>query len=220
MLISFLYFIETCTGRKAADEPEKKKIIVIDDPISSLSHVHVFNVSCLLRDVFIDKLPFEQVFILTHSLYFFYEIVYRKEEKRKESQKLFRIAKNDEGSYIEEMKYSEIRNDYESYWSVVNDPKAPKALMANCMRNILDYFFGFVARLEFNNIFNINELNVVRFNAFNHYMNRESHNGPENINDFKEFNYDDFQDAFKLVFEKTGFGEHYKKMRKIGAIKL
>lgn len=220
MLISFLYFIETCTGRKAADEPEKKKIIVIDDPISSLSHVHVFNVSCLLRDVFIDKLPFEQVFILTHSLYFFYEIVYRKEEKRKESQKLFRIAKNDEGSYIEEMKYSEIRNDYESYWSVVNDPKAPKALMANCMRNILDYFFGFVARLEFNNIFNIKELNVVRFNAFNHYMNRESHNGPENINDFKEFNYDDFQDAFKLVFEKTGFGEHYKKMRKIGAIKL
>lgn len=220
MLISFLYFIETCTGRKAADEPEKKKIIVIDDPISSLSHVHVFNVSCLLRDVFVDKLPFEQVFILTHSLYFFYEIVYRKEEKRKESQKLFRIAKNDEGSYIEEMKYSEIRNDYESYWSVVNDPKAPKALMANCMRNILDYFFGFVARQEFNNIFNIKELNVVRFNAFNHYMNRESHNGPENINDFKEFNYDDFQDAFKLVFEKTGFGEHYKKMRKIGAIKL
>lgn len=219
MLISFLYFIETCTGRKAADAPEKKKIIVIDDPISSLSHVHVFNVSCLLRDIFIDKHPFEQVFILTHSLYFFYEIVYRKEEKREESQKLFRIAKNDEGSYVEEMKYSEIRNDYESYWSVVNDPKAPKALMANCMRNILDYFFGFVARLEFNNIFNIKELNVVRFNAFNHYMNRESHNGPENINDFKEFNYDDFQDAFKLVFEKTGFGEHYKKMRKIGAIK-
>ncbi len=219
MLISLLYFIETCTGRRTADEPEKKKIIVIDDPISSLSHVHVFNVSCLLRDIFIDKHPFEQVFILTHSLYFFYEIVYRNEEKRKESQKLFRIAKNEEGSFVEEMHYSEIRNDYESYWSIVNDPKAPKALMANCMRNILDYFFGFVARLEFNNIFNIKELNVVRFNAFNHYMNRESHNGPENINDYKEFNYDDFQDAFQLIFEKTGFGDHYKKMRKVGAIK-
>lgn len=218
MLISFLYFIETCTGRKAADEPEKKKIIVIDDPISSLSHVHVFNVSCLLRDIFIDKHPFEQVFILTHSLYFFYEIVYRKEEKRKEFQKLFRIAKNDEGSYVEEMKYFEIRNDYESYWSVVNDPKAPKALMANCMRNILDYFFGFVVRLEFNNIFSIPDLKDVRFTAFNHYMNRESHNGPENISDFKEFDYDAFQEAFRLVFEKNNFGEHYQKMRKVGAI--
>ena len=37
MLISFLYFIEACKGRAAADEQEKKKIVVIDDPISSLS---------------------------------------------------------------------------------------------------------------------------------------------------------------------------------------
>lgn len=218
MLISFLYFIETCTGLKAADEPKKKKIIVIDDPISSLSHIHVFNVSCLLRDIFIDKQPFEQVFILTHSLYFFYEVVYRGKDKREESQKLFKIAKNEEGSYINEMKYYEIRNDYDSYWSVVNDPRANRALMANCMRNILDYFFGFVARLEFNNIFNISELKDVRFTAFNHYMNRESHNGAENISDFKEFDYDAFQEAFRLVFEKNEFGDHYKKMRKIGVI--
>lgn len=219
MLISFLYFVETCIGRKNADEQEKKKIIVIDDPISSLSHMHVFNISCLLREVFIDKHPFEQVFIFTHSLYFFYEIVYRKKEARDDSQKLFRITKNEKGSFIEEMKYAEIRNDYDSYWSVVNDPNAPKALIANCMRNIFDYFFGFVDRLEFNNIFNIQELKDVRFMAFNHYMNRESHNGAENINDFKEFNYDDFQEAFKLVFEKAGYGNHYKKMRKIGAMK-
>lgn len=219
MLISFLYFIETCIGRKTADEPGKNKIIVIDDPVSSLSHTHVFNVSCLLRAFFIDKLPFEQVFILTHSLYFFYEVVYRGKEKREGTQKLFRIAKNEEGSYIEEMEYAEIRNDYDAYWSVVNDPKAPTALMANCMRNIMDYFFGFVARLEFNNVFDIPALKDVRFTAFNHYMNRESHNGPENINDFKEFNYNDFQDAFKLVFQKTGFEEHYKKMRKIAAVK-
>lgn len=224
MLISFLYFIETCTGRPAADAPEKKKIIVIDDPISSLSHIHVFNVSCLLREKFIDKVkgkhPFEQVFILTHSLYFFYEVVYRKPETREECEKLFRIAKNANGSYIEEMKYSEIRNDYEAYWSVINDPNTPPALLANCMRNILDYFFGFVQRLEFNNIFSIPELKDVRFTAFNHYMNRESHNGPENISDYKEINYVDFHDALKLVFEKTGFGEHYKKMRKVAVMKV
>lgn len=223
MLISLLYFIETCTGRSSADAPEKKKIIFIDDPISSLSHMHVFNVSCLLREKFIDKVkdkfPFEQVFILTHSLYFFYEVVHRKKETREESEKLFRMAKNSEGSYIEEMKYSEIRNDYEAYWSVINDPNTPPALLANCMRNILDYFFGFVNRLEFNNIFNIPELKDVRFTAFNHYMNRESHNGPENISDYKEIDYDVFHDALKLIFEKTKFSDHYKKMRKVGAMK-
>lgn len=223
MLISFLYFIETCTGRPTADAPEKRKIIVIDDPISSLSHIHVFNVSCILREKFIDKVnnkhPFEQVFILTHSLYFFYEVVYRKKETREECEKLFRIAKNSDGSYIEEMKFFEIRNDYEAYWSVINDPNTQPALLANCMRNILDYFFGFVKRLEFNNIFDINALKDVRFTAFNHYMNRESHNGSENISDYKEINYDDFHDALRLVFKETGFEEHYKMMRKVAAMK-
>lgn len=147
-------------------------------------------------------------------------VVYRKKETRDDCEKLFRVAKNAEGSYIEEMKYSEVRNDYEAYWSVINDPETSPALLANCMRNILDYFFGFVDRLEFNNIFNIPELKDVRFTAFNHYMNRESHNGPENISDYKEINYVDFHDALKLVFEKTGFGKHYKKMRKVSVMKV
>ena len=117
------------------------------------------------------------------------------------------------------MKYSEIRNDYEAYWSVINDPDTPPALLANCMRNILDYFFGFVGRLEFNNIFNIPELKDVRFKAFNHYVNRESHNGPENISDYKEIDYNVFHEALKLVFEKAKFGEHYEKMRKVAVLK-
>lgn len=43
MIISFLYFIELCKGKKNATEIGKKKIIVIDDPISSLSHIYIFN---------------------------------------------------------------------------------------------------------------------------------------------------------------------------------
>lgn len=218
MLISFLYFIETCTGRPAADAPEKKKIIVIDDPISSLSHMHVFNVGRLIRRCFIDSRPFEQVFILTHSLYFFYEIINSNQEERNMYQKLFRISKRIDGSEIEEMKYHDIHNDYESYWAVVNNPNESPALIANCMRNILDYFFGFVEKLEYNNIFNKPNLQSIRFAAFNRFMNRESHSIGENILDLKEFNYDDFREALRLVFVNENYEKHYKKMSKVGVI--
>lgn len=219
MLISFLYFIETCTGRPAADAPDKKKIIVIDDPISSLSHIHVFNVGRLIRRCFIDTLPFEQVFILTHSLYFFYEIINTNQEERELNQKLFRISKRIAGSEIEEMKYHDIHNDYESYWAVVNNSHENPALVANCMRNILDYFFGFVEKLEYNNIFNKPNLQSIRFAAFNRFMNRESHSIGENILDLKEFNYDDFREALRLVFVNEKYERHYKKMSKVGVVK-
>lgn len=219
MLISFLYFIETCTGRKAADEPEKKKIIVIDDPISSLSHIHIFNVGRLILNTFIVDQPFEQVFILTHSLYFFYEVVDANHKRRKQQQKLFRISKNADGSELEEMHYHELHNDYETYWSIINDPNQHPALIANCMRNVLDYYFGFVERLEYHSLFELPELSEPRFAAFDRFMNRESHSIGENIIDIKEFDYNSFRDALRLVFKTKGHEKHFDLMSTIGVVK-
>lgn len=219
MLISFLYFIETCTGRKAADEPEKKKIIVIDDPISSLSHIHIFNVGRLILNSFIVDQPFEQVFILTHSLYFFYEVVDANHNRRKQKQKLFRITKRADGSEIEEMHYHELHNDYETYWSIINDPDQHPALIANCMRNVLDYYFGFVERLEYHSLFELPELSEPRFAAFDRFMNRESHSFGENIIDIKEFDYNAFRDALRIVFKTKGHEKHFELMSTVGIAK-
>ena len=49
MIISFLYFIEECRGKDDSKTADKKKIIVIDDPISSLSHIYVFNIGTLIK---------------------------------------------------------------------------------------------------------------------------------------------------------------------------
>jgi wobble nucleotide-excising tRNase len=214
MIISFLYFIELCRGKKEATETGKKKIIVIDDPISSLSHIYVFNVGRLIHNEFLRSDKYEQVFLLTHSLYFFYEMTDTNKERRKEQQKLFRLRKNTTGSEILEMKYEEIQNDYHSYWFVVKDDKQPAALIANCMRNIIEYFFNFVEKRDLNDIFQKQEMQDNRFQAFNRYINRESHSLGQNIFDIKEFNYQDFKDAFAELFKVTGYENHYKKMIK------
>ena len=185
--------------------------MIIDDPISSLSHIHIFSIGELIKRKFFDS-NFEQVFILTHSLYFFYELTFIKKEKRSEFQKLFRLSKNLNGSQILPMKYEEIQNDYQAYWNIVKDSDQPPALIAKCMRNIIEHFFGFIEKNDLGNVFQKPELKNTRYQAFYRYINRESHSLSQNIFDIKEFNYNDFKEAFELVFKTLGYEDHYKRM--------
>jgi len=215
MMISFLYFCELCKGKSSADDTQTKRIAVIDDPISSLSHIFIFNIGQLIRAVFFKSNRISQVFVLTHSLYFFYELTDPNHSRRKENQKLFRITKNSSGSDIQEMKYEEIQNDYQSYWSVINDQTQPSALIANCMRNIIEYFFNFVRKKDLNNVFLMPQLQEVKYQAFCRYVNRESHSLGQNIIDMKEFDYDVFKEGLRLVFKETGYQDHFKAMSNV-----
>lgn len=136
-------------------------------------------------------------------------------ETRKEKQNLFRLNKNDSGSKFTKLKYENIQNDYHAYWYIIKDADQQPALIANCMRNIIEYFFNFVEKSDLNNTFSHESLQSIRFRAFNRYINRESHSLGQNIFDMKEFNYEDFKAAFELLFEITGYQAHYKKMIRI-----
>ncbi|MGF1842062.1 AAA family ATPase [Vibrio clamense] len=215
MIISFLYFRELFRGKQTATEISQKKIAVIDDPVSSLSHIFVYNIGRVIKNDFFNSDNIEQVFVLTHSLYFFYELTDTNRDRRNDTQNLFRLSKNEGGSSIHSMKYEEVQNDYHSYWSVINDDKQPPALIANCMRNIVEYFFNFVQKKDLSNVAQIPTLQANKFQAFIRYINRESHSVGQNIIDFKEFDYATFKEAFRLLFEAAGYSEHYKKMSKI-----
>ncbi len=210
-VISFLYFVEKCRG-KESQEDTKGKIIVIDDPISSLSHMYVYNVSQIINKVFFEESNnFLQTFILTHNLYFFNELI----KLSRDSSKLFRVLKNNTSSYIKEMEKTEIQNEYQSYWSIIKDLEYEDSMpiVANAMRNIIEYFFAFIDKSEsINNIFQKPELDDNKYQSFKRYIDRESHSDPMNISDYKDFKYDIFKEAFKKVFEVTKYKEHYDKM--------
>lgn len=215
MMICFLYFCELCKGKSSLNDNNIKKIVVIDDPISSLSHIFIFNIGQLIKNIFFKNEKFSQVFVLTHSLYFFYELTDTNHDRRKQQQKLYRINKSLSGSSISEMKYEEVQNDYQAYWSIINDSTQPPALIANCMRNIIEYFFNFVRKKDLNNVFQMPNLENPKFSSFCRYINRESHSLGQNIIDLKEFNYENFKEGLKLIFENTGYGDHYNEMIKI-----
>ncbi|PIQ27292.1 MAG: hypothetical protein COW63_16550 [Bacteroidetes bacterium CG18_big_fil_WC_8_21_14_2_50_41_14] len=208
-VISFLYFLELCKGKENNDEVVTEKIVVIDDPISSLSHMYVFNVAQLIRKNFFND-DYKQVFILTHNLYFFHELLHKQKEN---NCKLFRLCRS-EFSLLAEMNRKDIQNEYQSYWQILkdyNEGKATEVILANSMRNILERFFGFIEKDDFNELTKELEKDE-KNNFFIRYINKESHSDPINISDSKEIDPQIFKEAFKKIFEDSGYIQHYNKM--------
>ena len=100
-LVGFCYFVAKLQNA------DKKSIIWIDDPISSLDSNHIFFIFSLIdSELFENKdLKFNQLFISTHNLDF---LKYLKKLKPKrndlnESANLYIIEKNENGSQIKDM---------------------------------------------------------------------------------------------------------------------
>lgn len=97
-LVGFCYFMAKLQNA------DKKSIIWIDDPISSLDSNHIFFIFSLIdSELFEDKdLKFNQLFISTHNLDF---LKYLKKLKSASSKRanLYIIEKNENGSQIKDM---------------------------------------------------------------------------------------------------------------------
>jgi wobble nucleotide-excising tRNase len=219
-LITYLYFLELCQGSVDSNSPtpNNKKIIVVDDPISSLSHNYIYEIGALTNKKLIKEDQYAQVILLTHSLYFLHELIKylpRGNNPFNNKCNLFRVLKNTNSSIVS-MGRSDIKNDYQSYWQIIKDAQngsTNNIVLPNIMRNILEYYFSFVHKTDVLKV----ELDKLEeedddFSPFFRFINRESHSDSVNITDLGEIDSDRFITKFKEVFVKTDFKEHYDKM--------
>ena len=79
--ITFLYFFHLAYGSHDLTGILSDRVIVIDDPVSSLDSSVLFIVTTLMRQMLTDCLErnngIRQVFVLTHNIYFFREVTFR-----------------------------------------------------------------------------------------------------------------------------------------------
>jgi wobble nucleotide-excising tRNase len=228
-IISFLYFVELCKGTTdRTKEIVNDRIIVIDDPISSLSHNIVFEVAQIIRTEFLEankQTKYNQLFLLTHNLYLYYEVrgnIDRIERKIIENTKndikpilkiynTYRIKKDlEDSSIVLKTDRKEVLTDYDVHWSIVKDCKngtGYKALLPNAMRNILEYYFCFVKNED-----DLNDaLNSITEKKFVRFIQRNSHSDKENFTfNVEEIDVDRFLDCFEDIFKKTNQHNHYK----------
>jgi wobble nucleotide-excising tRNase len=222
-LITFLYFLELCKGTTQQDASLnlQNRVIVIDDPISSLSKNYVYDIANLIHKTFYSKkekswaLNVSQLFVLTHSLFFFHELL--KQESATKSVNLFRVTKNRDGvTKVYPMKANEIRNDYEAFWQSFKEcieGKAAVQLLPNIMRNILEYYFSFVHKVDsLKNTLTDLEDECFEFKPLLRYINRGSHSDLINVAEFRDIDPVCYQKLFRTVFERTNFIEHYDAM--------
>ncbi|PHI34639.1 hypothetical protein CBQ28_23775 [Pseudoalteromonas sp. GCY] len=97
----------------------------------------------------------------------------------------------------------------------VVDGRAATVVLPNVMRNIIEYYFGFV-RKKSKLADVLNELTEKEMDqghkAFYRYINRGSHSDPTNIGLMVDVAPDVYLERFRLIFVTSNEEEHYDSM--------
>ncbi len=223
-LISFLYFMELLRGSEQEDgaaDPEKT-VVVIDDPISSLSQNFIYDIATMIKHELIcppvGAKKVRQVIVLTHNLFFLHELVYQlsgnKLARAAGKCQLLRVIKHGH-TQIVPMHAKDFTNDYDALWQVLRDARdnrLPVQVVPNTMRCILEHFFSFTGREgEFETVLNDLSQQDTRFKALERYLNRGSHQGGINSvpMDWGQFDLDYYLSKLRGAFKAANFEDHY-----------
>lgn len=146
--ITFLYFYHLIKGAQSPTGITASRVVVFDDPISSLDSDILYIVSSLIRSVIDDAVKaasvVKQVFVLTHNVYFHKEVSYsgsRKENEASKDESFWLIKKRAVGSYVERCDFNPIRSAYELLWSDVKSQNVSGLTFQNTLRRILENYF-------------------------------------------------------------------------------
>lgn len=216
-LVTFLYFMESLYGSHTSDGAANRadRIVVIDDPISSLSHNHVYDIAALITVKLIEPKEFPQIIILTHSMFFYHELFKASRAKPGDTYQCFRVTKN-EFSDVREMPYDHIKNDYQSFWLVLKEGMSShtySVAIPIAMRYILEHYFSFIGTNDkLGQALTALGDSDKPFFAFYRYMNRQSHADNLNISDLPSVDPSIYLEKFKKVFEITEQLQHFDRM--------
>lgn len=220
--ISFLYFYHLINGSMESTGVTKNRIIVIDDPICSLDSNTLFIVSTLVKDIIVNcfekKNGIEQVFVLTHNVYFYKEIVFRgARENKKSCEKYFVVTKRDEVSNITLHEKNPIQTTYQLLWAELQLETKNKATIYNTMRRILEYYFNYIGNKDYEKMISefegdeklISKSLLSCINDSSHYISDEI-----DVN-FDDDIIDKYLIVFKKIFEKLNHISHYNMMMNV-----
>ncbi|BAW72343.1 uncharacterized protein HPMKF3_1107 [Helicobacter pylori] len=227
--ITFLYYYHLTKGSLKENDIPKNKVLVIDDPISSLDSNILFIVSVLVKELMKEamkeKTNIKQVIILTHNTYFYKEITLEYDLKCYQGKYSFWIIRKDNNvSKIRDYKENPIKNSYELLWQEVRWAKEKQAKenniswvsLQNVMRRVIEYYFRILGGFEHNDSLseyfeNIEEKQV--FNSFISWFNDGSHGISDDLFvQSQDTSIETYLKVFENIFKKTGHEAHYKMM--------
>lgn len=223
--ITFLYYYQLTKGSVKEDEVSKDRILIIDDPISSLDSNILFVVSTLLKKIINDVRDgignIKQVIILTHNVYFHKEVSFidgRDTGKRNDTH-FWILRKNNRVSKFYSYDTNPIKTSYELLWQELKDKeKSSNITLQNTMRRIIENYFKILGNFSDDKLidnFEEYEEQVICRSLIS-WINDGSHSVSDDL--FVESQddiIDKYIDVFEKIFKFTNHEGHYKMMMKI-----
>ncbi|MEL7569972.1 MAG: AAA family ATPase [Eubacteriaceae bacterium] len=220
--ITFLYFFQLVKGSLSKDNINENRIIVIDDPISSLDSNILFLVSSLIKSL-IKELKsmskIKQIFILTHNVYFHKETSFidgRTKENHDTYYWILRKLYNNTFIICYKTK-NPISTSYELLWQELKENKNLSCItIQNIMRRIIENYFQILGGYSTDYLIEqFPEQEQIICRSLICWINDGSHGIPEDLYiDNNDDTYEKYFSVFKQIFEKTNHLAHFNMMMK------
>jgi wobble nucleotide-excising tRNase len=218
--VTFLYFYHLLKGSNSESGMTTDRVVVFDDPVSSLDSDILFIVGSLIKGLF-DEVRMgvghvRQVFILTHNVYFHKEVTFnpKRVNEAMNEETFWVVRKTGLASKVEKHASNPIKTSYELLWAEVRKSDRSSLTIQNTLRRILESYFkilGGVDADEICSLFQGKEKLICKslfswVNAGSHYAHDDlyvSIDGPM---------IETYLNVFRAVFDKSGHLAHYRMM--------
>lgn len=219
--ITFLYFYYLIKGAQSPSGITANRVVVFDDPISSLDSDILYIVSSLIKGVMEEvrsqSSQIKQIFVLTHNVYFHKEISYnrsRPADTALNEESFWLVKKLQQGSVVECCITNPIRSAYELLWEDVKAENISSVSLQNTLRRILENYFtmwGGMGKDEICALFDGRDKLICQ--SLFSWVNDGSHSIHDDlyINHGEQTN-EAYLRVFRSVFEKARQLGHYNMM--------
>lgn len=153
--VTFLYFYHLLKGSDSETGMSTNRVVVFDDPVSSLDSDILFIVASLAKEVFDEVRAktghIKQVFVLTHNVYFFREITFnpvRSEDRAMKEETFWVVRKSGHLSKVVRHPSNPIKTSYDLLWAEVRKPDPSVMTIQNTLRRILESYFQILGGVD------------------------------------------------------------------------
>jgi wobble nucleotide-excising tRNase len=220
--ISFLYFYHLLKGSISNSGMTRDRIVVFDDPVSSLDSDILFIVGSLIKGLF-DEVRIsgighiKQIFVLTHNVYFHKEVTYNRRRPNNGvlNEETFWIVKKPGAvSKLAPQSTNPIKTSYELLWAEVRKPERSNLAIQNTLRRILENYFKILGGIELDDLcamFDGKEKIIC--NSLCSWVHDGSHYAHDDLYvSIDDSMVDNYLKVFREIFVKSRQIEHYKMM--------
>lgn len=218
--VTFLYFYHLLKGSDSESGVAVDRVVVFDDPVSSLDSDVLFVVTSLIKELF-DEVrsttgQIKQIFIMTHNVYFHKEITFnpRRQGKALKEETFWMIRKSGRFSKVEGHDSNPIKTSYELLWAEVRRAEPTSVTIQNTLRRILENYFKVFGGVDPDSLcakFEGREKVVCK--SLLSWVNDGSHLAHDDIYVSPDAAMvDAYLKVFHQIFKVSGHEAHYKMM--------